>query len=118
MAKQAIDPLQRDHTTTYLDLVAVNSVINDFHGPSISATEADFVEHIKVNTIGPVLLFSAALPLVEKSSKPKLFDVSSELGYKGRLAPAVGSNWIPYGVMCRKSKIDNLGQKKAYVSRQ
>ena len=97
-AKEAINALRTGHKITYLDVVVANSGINAFHGPSITATEADFVDHLKVNTIGPVLLFSATLPLLEKSPKPKFFAISSELGSKGRLAPVVGPNWIPYGI--------------------
>lgn len=40
----------------------------------------DMLKHYKVNVIGPVLLFQAVLPLLEKSEKGKFVAISSSAG--------------------------------------
>ncbi|KAJ3335302.1 hypothetical protein HDU93_005909, partial [Gonapodya sp. JEL0774] len=41
------------------------------------ALEADLIEHFKVNTIGPIHLFNAFMPLILKGKAKKVFAISS-----------------------------------------
>ncbi|OOO04957.1 hypothetical protein OAory_01112940 [Aspergillus oryzae] len=41
--------------------------------------DADLVSHFDVNTLGPIRLFRATLPLLQASSQPKFIYISSEL---------------------------------------
>jgi norsolorinic acid ketoreductase len=52
--------------------------------PSVAeVTVKDLQEHILINAIGPLLLFQAVLPLLEKSAKPKFVAISSSAGSIG-----------------------------------
>ena len=97
-AKQAVATLQSSHKITHLDVVIANSGILAFHGPSTSVTQADLISHFTINTVAPILLFSAVLPLLEKSSNPKFFTISSGLGSNGQLEAFAGMPLMPYNV--------------------
>lgn len=78
----ALCGLQSDHQIRHLDCVIANAAIGKTY-PEVSALTCveisleDMYEHFKVNTIGPLLLFRAALPLLKKSSEPKFVLMSS-----------------------------------------
>jgi len=67
-----------EQSITHIDVVIANAGIANHSGPG-KATPAEEVEiHFKVNTVGPLILFQAVLPLLEKStSTPKFVTVST-----------------------------------------
>lgn len=53
---------------------------------------SDLLEHINVNTAGPVRLFQAVLPLLEKADKPKFLVITSAV------ATISGMEYVPWNV--------------------
>ena len=79
--------LQKDHGITHLDIVIANAGYFDWRGPTASINPETIHAHIDVNTIAPIILFSATLPLLQNSKQePKFFAISSAIG---------SISWIP-----------------------
>jgi norsolorinic acid ketoreductase len=97
-AKSAISILESSHNITHLDLVVANSGILGRHGPSTTASQEDFLDPFITNTLGAIFLFSAAQPLLEKSSNPKFFTISSTMGSNGQLEAYAPMPMMPYSV--------------------
>lgn len=88
----AIRVLRSEHQVQHLDVVIANAAIGKTY-PEVSAltckgiTIEDMYEHFTINTIGPLLLFRAALPLLEKSTRtPKFVVMSSFAASLGAMA--------------------------------
>ncbi|KAL9121091.1 MAG: hypothetical protein Q9187_002352 [Circinaria calcarea] len=79
----AVETLQSRYGITRLDTVIANAGIGTYYGPAISTTAAQLQEHITVNAIGPLLLFQAVNPLLEKSPRPKFIVIGSPNGSIG-----------------------------------
>jgi norsolorinic acid ketoreductase len=97
-AQSAISTLQSAHSITQLDIVVANSGVLGRHGSSTTATEQDFLDPFVVNTLGAIFLFAATQPLLEASSNPKFFTVSSSLGSIGQLEAFASLPVMPYSV--------------------
>lgn len=86
-AATAIQTLKSQHGITYLDSVLANAGISlpKAFGPIANVKITDVKEHIDVNAIGPLLLFQATLPLLEKAvhGPGKFITVSSPIGSIG-----------------------------------
>lgn len=66
-----------------LDLVIANAgICNDF-APVATVDPAVFREHVVVNGFGPLYLFQAVLPLLQKSENPKFVGIGSPMGSIG-----------------------------------
>ncbi|KAJ0300157.1 hypothetical protein COL5a_003824 [Colletotrichum fioriniae] len=98
----AIELLQKEHNISTIDTIIANAGISHTSTPirDISSTAA--LDHVKINSIAPLLLFSAAVPLLVNSKKPMFVAVSSVIGsisMQDSLAklfpPSVSSS--PYG---------------------
>lgn len=74
---QAIRTIQSMYNIDILDVVIANSGINAQYGPAASVEASDLQSHYLVNAIGPVLLFQATLPLLQKSDSAKFFNMST-----------------------------------------
>ncbi|KIV88934.1 hypothetical protein PV10_08560 [Exophiala mesophila] len=89
-AQTAIEVLQTQHHITSLDIVIANAGIQTWQGPSIETPPEAMMSHFQINTIAPLQLFKATLPLLQhrtsSSSKtsspspPKFFTISSSVG--------------------------------------
>jgi norsolorinic acid ketoreductase len=97
-AKSAVSTLESSHNITHLDIVVANSGILGRHGPSTTATQQDFLDPFITNTLGAIFLFSATQPLLEKSSNPKFFTVSSSMGSNGQLEAYAPMPMMPYSI--------------------
>lgn len=75
----AVSQLQRHHSINKIDIVIANAGICIHYGPLARMEDADLVSHFDVNTLGPIRLFRATLPLLQASSQPKFIYISSEL---------------------------------------
>lgn len=80
-----------------LDIVIANAGISPYPAPLDTVDIKDVIDTLQVNTIGPIRLFQAVKPLLEKSSSPKWISVSSGAGsitkleaYKVSLVGAYG----------------------------
>ena len=86
-AKAAVQTLQNKHRITSLDVIIANAGISSpkAFSPVASVKIEDVKEHVDVNTIGPLALFQATLPLLEKATHGpgKFVTVSSPIGSIG-----------------------------------
>lgn len=92
----------------HLDVVIANAGGTSSFGvtPLDKVSAEEVTEIFKVNTLGPLLLFQAVKPLLEKSKSPKFVTVSSVVGsishmemFQAHVAPAygiakTGLNWM------------------------
>lgn len=91
-ASAAIKLLETEHHITKLDLVIANSGISTHYGPVATVELSDLNEHISINAIGPLLLFQAVLPLLQKGTNPKFTSLGSAMGSIG------GMDMRPYSL--------------------
>lgn len=68
---------------TYLDVVIANAGIANDIGPLASVTITAFKDHVETNAYGPLLLFQAIKPFLEKAKQPKFVALGSPLGSIG-----------------------------------
>ncbi|KAL2040545.1 hypothetical protein N7G274_006524 [Stereocaulon virgatum] len=80
----------KDQGVTSLDLVIANAgICNDFS--SLATCDPAIVkEHVAVNGLGPLFLFQATLPLLQKSEGAKFVGIGSPMGSIG------GMDMYPY----------------------
>ncbi|PYI06497.1 NAD(P)-binding protein [Aspergillus sclerotiicarbonarius CBS 121057] len=80
-ASNAITTLS-DQGITTLDIVIANAGIIDPSAfvPVADINVAQLQEHLEINTVGPVRLFQAALPLLKKSPQARFVVMSSLMG--------------------------------------
>ncbi|KAJ1562782.1 hypothetical protein HK405_007879 [Cladochytrium tenue] len=72
----------------HLDVVVANAGIAKAAGPAVQVSADDVLEHLYVNTLGPLLLFQAVWPdLLSKSAKPIFVGVSTGLASIGAMYP-------------------------------
>ncbi|KAK1671152.1 hypothetical protein BDP55DRAFT_732576 [Colletotrichum godetiae] len=65
----------------HVDLIIANAGMGPMPPKKLDAAEIETVEYaLQVNTLGPIRLFQAFKPLLEKSSSPKWVSVSSGAG--------------------------------------
>ncbi|KAL3475424.1 NAD(P)-binding protein [Aspergillus californicus] len=82
-AATAIATLQEKEGITALDTVIANAGICDDMSPVHSVPIDVLRDHIDVNAMGPVYLFQAVYPLLQKSSNPVFVGVGSPIGSIG-----------------------------------
>jgi len=87
-AREAVKSLQDEHAIDHLDVVIANAGISDVY-QNASVVDLNKVrEHWEVNTLGPLILFQAVLPLLSKSALPKFVVIST-------IAAAIGLPQFP-----------------------
>ncbi|SCV01053.1 LAMI_0G09054g1_1 [Lachancea mirantina] len=64
--------------TKEIDIFISNSGIADFDGYALNTKRPNWIKHYTTNTLGPILLFQALFPLIEKGKLKKAFFISSE----------------------------------------
>lgn len=82
-AATAVEELGSKHGVSQLDVVIANAGVSDNYSPVAKLPMADLRKHVEVNGYGPILLFQAVLPLLEKSPAPKFVGVGSPIGSIG-----------------------------------
>ncbi|KAF4628346.1 hypothetical protein G7Y89_g9807 [Cudoniella acicularis] len=78
-AKTAISTLPQ-HGITHLDLVIANAGIGHYWAKARDVDIEELKQHYLINSIAPLVLFQAALPLLKASKSPKFVTISSALG--------------------------------------
>ncbi|KZO92391.1 NAD(P)-binding protein [Calocera viscosa TUFC12733] len=63
-----------------LDVVIANAGIAAYFGPAVGTSEEVMLEHFRVNTLGPLVLFQAAHTLLLRAPTPKFVLISSGAG--------------------------------------
>ena len=98
----------------HIDVVIANAGgLREIVAPLDSVTAEDITETFQTNALGPLLLFQAVRPLLQKSqAAPKWISISSAIGsiglmptYHSHLAPAYGIskaslNWFTMAAHC------------------
>jgi norsolorinic acid ketoreductase len=82
-AQSAIESIKTANNITKLDIVIANAGIGYYYAPAASTSVSEFQNHFLINSIGPLILFQAALPLLKASSNPRFVPISSALGSMG-----------------------------------
>jgi len=82
-AKEAVELLKTKHGLTKLDVVVANAGIASSFGKLVDLPLSIVREHWEVNALGPLILFQAIFPLLEKSSDPKFIAVSTAVASIG-----------------------------------
>jgi norsolorinic acid ketoreductase len=95
-AKDAVRILQDQHGITHLDVVIANAGQSSDLTTVSTVTMAEMRHALAVNSYGPILLFQAVLPLLEKSRNPIFATMGSMMGTTGGMEqrPYPGA---PYG---------------------
>ena len=66
------------HSISHLDVVIANAGIANQWGTGITTSAEDLETHFKINAVGPLILFQAVLPFLEKSTDtPKFVPIST-----------------------------------------
>ena len=78
--KDVVASLDTEHGITKIDVIIASSGIANYYGPIVSTPVAEIREHLQVNTVGPIILFQAMLPLLKASAGPKFIVISSIIG--------------------------------------
>ena len=79
----ALDPikvLKSEHTIAKLDVVIANAGISNYFGKATVTPAEEILSHFKINTVAPLLLFLATIPLLSNVPNPKLITITSGAG--------------------------------------
>jgi norsolorinic acid ketoreductase len=96
-ARDAVELLQSQYGIHTIDVVIANSGILDQWGPVSEVTPEDLRRHFEVNTIGPIKLFQATKPLLEKSENPRFYTTSSSIASIG-IMDTIPMSTVAYGL--------------------
>lgn len=105
-AEDLVSYLKTKHGIDSFDIVIANAgILGQTNRVKDSAAD-DFLEHFRINTLGPILLYKATTVLLNTSKQtPKFIIVSSNLGSNGQMddypmplaaygVSKAGANWI------------------------
>lgn len=112
-AGTAVNQLTSQQRITHLDTVIANAGIGDYAGPAASTSATDLMRHFQVNAAAPLILFQATRSLLEKSSKPRFFTMSSNLASLGLMehipfpGSAYGASKAAANFLTRKIHFEN-----------
>ncbi|KAH1648103.1 hypothetical protein KXX16_008935 [Aspergillus fumigatus] len=76
---EAASEIQTRHHIEHIDVVIANAGICNHWGPIQEMTDLDVLSHFAVNTLGPLRLFTAMAPLLQRASTPKFVYISTLL---------------------------------------
>jgi norsolorinic acid ketoreductase len=93
----AITDLQQSYGIKKIDVVIANAGIAEHAAVVAEASPEAIRQHLDVNLIGVITLFQATAVLLQKSSQPKFFVLSSMLGSLN-LIEAIPGPWLAYGI--------------------
>ncbi|KAF5970001.1 ketoreductase [Fusarium bulbicola] len=82
-ALAAMSTLKREHGIEKLDLVIANAGISKYFGTAEVTPVKEMIDHFKINTVAPLLLFQATWPLLHTAKAPKFVSISSGAGSLG-----------------------------------
>lgn len=96
-AAQAASEIQIHHHINHIDIVIANAGISNSWGPVLEVDESDMYPHFEVNAMGPLRLFQAMAPLLQKARRPKFIYISTQLASIGGIGQT-SSMTVAYGV--------------------
>ena len=110
---KGIHELESSHGLTRLDVVIANAGLGNYFGAASATPAAQLRLHFNINAVAPLVLFQAAEPLLKKSSQPKFFVTSSNLGSIGLMehvpfpGTAYGTSECAANFITRKLHFEN-----------
>lgn len=112
-AAAAASEIQTKHHIGHIDIVVANAGICNSWGPVLEVDESEMVTHFEVNTMGPLRLFKATAPLLQKARTPKFIYISTllasigEIGQIPTLTGAYGMSKAAGNYLVRKIHAEN-----------
>lgn len=76
----AVEELKTKYSITKVDVVISNAGIMDNVAHALETTAEQARKHFETNTLGPMLVLQAFMPLLSASASPKFFVISSTIG--------------------------------------
>jgi norsolorinic acid ketoreductase len=95
-ATTLVSNLSSQHGVIHIDTVIANAGAGETFESSLSTPLSELRQSFEINTIGPIKLFQAAFPLLQRSTNPKFILISSSLGSIGAMEGNIPS--LAYGV--------------------
>ncbi|THX81132.1 NAD(P)-binding protein [Aureobasidium pullulans] len=115
-AKQAVETITQIYGYNHVDVVIANSGISDYYGTAAETPLEALRTHFEVNTIGPLALFQAFLPLLLQSAHPRFVAMTSgaaslrEMEHMPLMpVTAYGASKAALNYIVRKIHFENLG---------
>ncbi len=90
---RAARELKQRHQALHV-LINNAAILNEWQGSILGTTAADLRETLQINTVGPVSLTLALLPLLEAGKPARVINVSSQLGSVQNMT----DGWASYGI--------------------
>ncbi|TIA38156.1 NAD(P)-binding protein [Aureobasidium pullulans] len=114
--KQAVETITHMHGYNHVDVVIANSGISDYYGTAAETPLEALRTHFEVNTIGPLALFQAFLPLLLQSAHPRFVAMTSGAASLGEMEhmplmpiTAYGASKATLNYIVRKIHFENPG---------
>lgn len=76
-ATTAVETLKTDYSITKLNIVIANAGISNYYGPAVTTSADVMRKHFQINTLAPLLLFTAVQALLDAAENPRFVVVSS-----------------------------------------
>ncbi|KAH7410627.1 hypothetical protein BKA64DRAFT_358556 [Cadophora sp. MPI-SDFR-AT-0126] len=76
----AVEELKTKHNITKIDILLSNAGLLDTIAPVLETSPATVRRHFEVNTLGPLALIQAFMPLLISSPTPKFLVITSSIG--------------------------------------
>ncbi|KAJ5093872.1 hypothetical protein N7456_009733 [Penicillium angulare] len=83
---------------THIDVVIANAGITPSAGPLDKVTIQDVSDALSINAMSPIQLYHATRPLLEKSSRPVWFSMTSAAGSIGNVEIHNAQFFLAYGI--------------------
>lgn len=112
-AAHAASEIQIKHHIDHIDIVIANAGICNSWGPVLEVDESDMYTHFEVNAMGPLRLFQAMAPLLQKARTPKFIYISTQLasiegiGQTSSMTVAYGISKAAGNYLVRKIHAEN-----------
>jgi norsolorinic acid ketoreductase len=112
-ALETVKVLQSEYKITKLDVVIANAGISNYFGKAAVTPVEEMLSHFKINTVASLLLFHAAVPLLNAATNPKFIAISSgaaSISNMGNLPvanSAYGSSKAAANFVTRKIHFEN-----------
>lgn len=126
-AEGLVSYLKTRHGIESLDIVIANAGILGQTKRVRDSAANDFLEHFRINTLGPILLYKATTVLLNASNQiPKFIIVSSNLGSNGQMddypmplaaygVSKAGANWIAGKIHREEEKLVVIPMQPGWV---
>lgn len=111
----AVSELKTKYSITNLDVLVSNAGFLDVSAPGLGASADQARKHFETNTIGPMVLLQAFMPLLAASPSPKFLVISSTIGSIDRIF-SLPNPFFAYGMS--KAAVNYLVRKAAFENPQ